>query len=299
MTYQVIQELNHHQSDVKAILSLDDGARLACASRDGSISLWARQADDIESPFVFESDFRGHDAYVNSLAHVVPDADKMQGWLASGGNSTMILLHPLDKLDSEATICLLGHTHNVCALHYSQPQKLLASASWDTTARIWMRRGNDWACQLVLEGHRQAVWDVTIVDDTPWQGCYITASGERAVHDFTTNWQPMARYGYGIVKGKLCDDLSAAQNLYAAWRCYPLGSWPVLQMMRELCPHLCLIFSVIRIWDGQGRTIASLHGHDAYIYHVSATANGLMSSGEDQTTVGRESCSTHLTEPVE
>lgn len=176
LAYQVIQDIEHHRSDVKAVLSLEGGTKLACTSRDGTVSLWSRQPD-IDS-FVHEADFQGHDAYVNSVAHVAPDEDGKRGYLASGGNSTMILLHSLDSLSPQIAFCLIGHTHNVCALHYSPSRKLLGSSSWDTTARIWARSGDDWVTRHVLGGHRAAVWDVKILDDAAWQANYVTASGE-------------------------------------------------------------------------------------------------------------------------
>lgn len=177
-SYQLVNELDHHRSDVKAVLSLNDGAQLACASRDGCVSLWTRQHVDCNTPFVFEASFGGHDAYVNSLAHIAAEGDDTRGLLASGGNSTMILIHSLDAVENDALFCLLGHTHNVCALHYSSKRKMLASASWDGTARTWIRGEDDWVCQRVLEGHRAAVWDVKIVDDEAWECRMLTASGE-------------------------------------------------------------------------------------------------------------------------
>ncbi|BEI83943.1 hypothetical protein CcaverHIS002_0405470 [Cutaneotrichosporon cavernicola] len=175
-TYRVIQELGHHESDVKAVLALKDDALLACASRDGLISLWTKQPHGDESPFGFKTALRGHNAYVNSLAHIPPENSESRGRLASGGNSTMVLIHSLDTMQDEPISCLIGHSHNVCALHYSSSQKLLASASWDCTARIWKYDGDNWVCQRVLEGHQQAVWDVKIVANDSWQGPFITAS---------------------------------------------------------------------------------------------------------------------------
>lgn len=179
-TFRVIQELGRHNSDVKAVLALDNDAQLACASRDGLISLWTKQTRDNEPVYDFEAAFRGHDAYVNSLAHITSGDDGSRGCLASGGNSTMILMHSLDTMQAEPTTALVGHTHNVCALHYSPSRNLLASSSWDCTARIWKRDGDDWACQHVLAGHQQAVWDVKIVPDESRPGPYVTASGEPA-----------------------------------------------------------------------------------------------------------------------
>lgn len=283
-TYQVIQELGHHESDVKAVLALDKDARLACASRDGLISLWKRQPSDNGRPYVFEAPFRGHDAYVNSLAHIPYEDGESLGWLASGGNSTIILIHSLDTMQDEPTSALIGHTHNVCALFYSPPRKLLASASWDCTARIWKRNGDDWVCAQVLQGHQQAVWDVKVVPDDSWQGRFITASGESGVHVFTYI-KRAGISGCGALREKLCSGSSAAQNRFEAWLCSPRGRWPARQTTGGQGSPTASNFSVIRVWS-EGEVIASLLGHTDYIYQVAATERGLVSCGEDQTSVG-------------
>lgn len=179
-SYQLVHELEHHRSDVKAVLSVNNGAQLVCASRDGCVSLWTRNSGDDNAPFVFEANFRGHDAYVNSLAHIVAEDGDQRGLVASGGNSTMILIHSLDSVEKDPLLCLLGHTNNVCALHYSSKRKMLASASWDGTARLWIPTDGKWMCHRMLDGHRQAVWDVKVIDEDAWECRVLTASGEHS-----------------------------------------------------------------------------------------------------------------------
>ena len=121
-------------------------------------------------------------------------------FIASGGNSSMILLHSLDTLDPDSTHALLGHALNVCTLAYSRQRRRLISGSWDKTARVWGDRraasttsptppapdpsqaetepetGEEigWEREVVLEGHDEAVWGVAIVDEGPKEGCYLT-----------------------------------------------------------------------------------------------------------------------------
>lgn len=121
------------------------------------------------------------------------------GYIASGGNSSMILLHSLRTLDQEPKYTLRGHGLNVSTLHYSTKRRKLISGSWDKTARIWGRpdasadagadsdnnrvKFGEWECEMVLEGHDEAVWGVLAIDEGPQAGGWLTASGR-----FTPHW---------------------------------------------------------------------------------------------------------------
>jgi len=201
--YRLLSELEpRNESDVKTVIAVHD-THLATGSRDKSVNLWKLNAPsdrsaadaDIEPSdalFTLIATFAGHDEYVNSLAHI-PTNEGLLGLLASGGNSSLILLHNLDTLAPEAEDCLIGHTANVCALSYSATLGKLASCSWDCTARVWSRSTTEaeagadaepkskWACEVVLEGHEQAVWDCRIFETGAHAGCYITGSGTSGI----------------------------------------------------------------------------------------------------------------------
>ena len=94
--------------------------------------------------------------------------------LASGGNSALILLHSLESFASDSVDCLIGHALNVCTLAYSSALNKLVSGSWDHTARIWSRTREGWTCELVLDGHDEAVWGVAAIDEGVKKGCFLT-----------------------------------------------------------------------------------------------------------------------------
>lgn len=108
-------------------------------------------------------------------------------YIASGGNSSLILLHSLSSLDPEPVHTLIGHSLNVSTMNYSSKRQKLISGSWDRTARIWgrasstenkeEREGGGWECMAVLEEHEEAVWGVLAIDAGPEQGGWLTASG--------------------------------------------------------------------------------------------------------------------------
>lgn len=96
--------------------------------------------------------------------------------LVSGGNSALILFHSLDTLKADPVDRLAGHALNVCTLTYSSTLKKLVSGSWDHTARVWSRSGGEWECELVLDGHSEAVWGIGAIDGGSRKGCFLTGT---------------------------------------------------------------------------------------------------------------------------
>lgn len=106
-------------------------------------------------------------------------------YIASGGNSSLILLHSLSTLSPDPVHTLIGHSLNVSTLQYSPKRQKLISGSWDRTARIWAPPGpssKEWECVKVLEEHEEAVWGVLAIDSGPEEGGWLTASGTSSDH---------------------------------------------------------------------------------------------------------------------
>jgi WD40 repeat protein len=148
--------------------------------------------------------------------------------IASGGNSSLILLHELHPSypTTEPVTALVGHHANVCTLAYSSRRGRLISSSWDCAARIWRRRESseahtcpeakttvgDWECEKVLSGHSAAVWGVAIFEEGPREGCFITGElllgfdtwyGETILNAVRTFCQdlPIDISSFGITRG--------------------------------------------------------------------------------------------------
>ncbi|WVQ64045.1 uncharacterized protein L199_002204 [Kwoniella botswanensis] len=240
-----------HQSDVKAVLAISDDL-IASASRDQSVGIWTRSGN---TKFELKALLGGHHAYVNSLAHVPSSNDTdTEDLLASGGNSSLILLHSLKTFSPESEHCLIGHSLNVCTLSYSTKRKKLISGSWDQTARIWSRslESREWVCERVLEGHEQAVWGVAIIDEGPKANCYVTA--DRLIHLWNEEGEILQRF-----KGSPEPVRSLAIS--------PGGE------------------TLVRIWNFGGTVLNRLKGHKDYVYQVVPGKMGveLVSCGEDHT----------------
>nr|XP_018259045.1 uncharacterized protein I303_08588 [Kwoniella dejecticola CBS 10117]OBR81203.1 hypothetical protein I303_08588 [Kwoniella dejecticola CBS 10117] len=246
--FQLSQELEpSHQGDVKAVLTISDDM-IASASRDSSVGIWTRNGD---SGFELKSLLNGHHAYVNSLAYIPSTDDNVDDdLLASGGNSSVILLHSLKTLASESQHCLIGHSLNVCALAFSTEHQKLISGSWDQTARIWSRRSGEWKMDVVLAGHDQAVWGVSIVDSGPKTGCSLTA--DRMI--FLWNEQ-----------GEILQRFKGSPEPVRSLAVLPGG-----EAFVSACND-----NLIRIWNFEGAVLDSLRGHKDYVYQVTLGSQGM------------------------
>ncbi|WVQ75434.1 hypothetical protein IAR50_005059 [Cryptococcus sp. DSM 104548] len=256
-----------HSGDVKAVLAVD-GDLLVSASRDSSVAVWKLNKGQFDLVALLE----GHGAYVNSLAYISPTAEDQNRYIASGGNSGVILIHNLTTLQTSSQACLIGHALNVCALSSSSNRQKLISGSWDMTARVWSKEerqsvegegdvgGGQWKTDVVLEGHEQAVWDVAFAEGSA-EGTYLTCSADRLVNLWDDNGQLLRRF-----KGSPEPVRSLA--------ILPFGETFVTACNDGL----------IRLWDFTGSILKTLQGHKDYTYRVIVGTDGrLVSCGEDHT----------------
>lgn len=191
--YRLAALLEGHTSDVRSLCTapLSSSRQLLSTSRDGSTRLWT-QMD--AGKWTQEREWReGHEGFVNAVCFVpavegeedqsgescpafLPDFETSHlfktGYVATAGADALIQLYALGSPSSSPVQTLLGHAHNVCALHSSRDGQTLVSASWDGTARVWKRRRGaaetdegEWSCERVLADHGAAVWDIQMVED--------------------------------------------------------------------------------------------------------------------------------------
>ncbi|KAL7421189.1 Sir2 histone deacetylase Hst2 [Cryptotrichosporon argae] len=251
MSYKLSQQLKPaHLQDVKAVLAINDNT-LASASRDGSVAIWKKDV----GKFALKALLRGHDAYVNSLAHVMED-----NTILSGGNSSLILAHSLDSLSPESVAALTGHQLNVCVLRYKD--ETLISGSWDMTARVWTKEGKEWGCRGVLEAHNAAVWGVDIVPAVEEGNHvrYLTGSADKTIRLWSHTFDCVGVFKSSPEPVRSLSLLSDGSHFYSA------------------CND-----GRIRVWDLSGRVMGTFSGHPDYAYEVVATPEGAVSCGEDHT----------------
>lgn len=184
---------------VASLVFLPDG-RLVGATRGGGNFVWAPDRPDDAPRKVF------NDRPIRSLA---AGAD---GRLAAGTDQGTILI--LTKGVEGAATELTGHTSAVTSLRFSPDGKRLATASLDSTIRLWDIEHPERE-PIVLTGHNGWIWAV----DFASRGQRLVSGGaDRTVRSWPTLVEPLAAGICQRVKRTL-----TAQE----WREYTSGDIPL------------------------------------------------------------------------
>ncbi|RDJ19708.1 hypothetical protein DWF00_19710 [Bosea caraganae] len=160
------QELRGHGGPVRALAVSPDGNIAISGSFDTSAILWDLARSQALAVL------RGHDSSVNAVA-ALPD-----GRFATGGEDGRVLLWRIGRPEPEAR--LEGHSGPIASLAPSPDGKLLASASWDGTARVTPLASGE---AVVISGHRGPVSAVAFAPD----GSSVVTGG----HDGTIRITPL------------------------------------------------------------------------------------------------------------
>ncbi|TFK94785.1 phospholipase A-2-activating protein [Polyporus arcularius HHB13444] len=246
MPYRLSASLSAHANDVKAVASPTNDLILS-ASRDSTAIAWTRSA---QSSFSQESVLKAGQNYVNSVAYLPPAPGAPQGYAVTGGQDSVINIYALPCPKGEPSFSLLGHKHNVCALHTTEDGTII-SGSWDNTAKVW----KDFKLLYDLVGHQQAVWAVLAIDG----GQFLTGSADNTIKLWKQH-----------------------KNV----RTYPGHTQAVrgLALITDIGFASCSNDSEIRIWTMEGDCVYTLSGHTNFVYSLSVLSNGdIVSSGEDRT----------------
>src|SRR5215510_409249 len=141
-------QLRGHGGPVRALAISSDGAQAVSGSFDTSAIRWSLSKNAAEQVLRF------HDGAVNAVAFLA------DGRIATSGEDARIAIWTPGA--AQPSTVLAGHTAPVVALAVSPDSTMLASASWDHTARVWPLAGG---APRVFEGHAQNVNGVAFAPD--------------------------------------------------------------------------------------------------------------------------------------
>src|SRR4051794_26090297 len=141
-------ELAGHGGAVRALAISPDGKRAVSGSFDASALLWSVPSESAEQVLRFHSDA------VNAVTFL-PD-----GRIATAGADAPIPIWTASSLQPYPG--LEGHNAPIVGLAASPDGSTLASASWDSTVRLWPLRSG---AGRVLQGHTQNVNGVAFTPD--------------------------------------------------------------------------------------------------------------------------------------
>jgi cytochrome c len=141
-------QMRGHGGPVRALAISPDGQHAVSGSFDTSAIRWSLTRN------VAEQVMRFHDNAVNAVAWL------KDGRIATAGADAHIAIWTVGKQEPDRV--LNGHTGPIVSLAVSPDGATLASASWDTTARLWPLKGGT---PRVLQGHAQGVNGVAFTPD--------------------------------------------------------------------------------------------------------------------------------------
>jgi WD40 repeat protein/serine/threonine protein kinase len=165
-TGQVLGIVGKHDNQIWGMAFSADGARLATASNDGTVRVWAWDPKHLAVNQQPELKLAVRvDGYGNRVAF-----SRDGKHLATGGEGSLVDIW--DAQTGERRHRLAGHTGDVFALAFSPDARWLATAGEDTTVRIW--DAARWTLRRTLRGHTGLVMSVAFSPDS-----HRLASGSR------------------------------------------------------------------------------------------------------------------------
>ncbi|KAI5950797.1 DOA1 [Candida jiufengensis] len=253
MVFKLSSTLTGHEQDVKSLANttIDSQSVLISVSRDSTTRIWQNpNTSSIDSTIVFNSPTK---SFLNSTA--VIERSNGEKLIASGGQDAMIYLSEFNSnnFDHDSKYQLIGHQGNVCAMNYENGEFI--SSSWDGTAIVWNL--DEFIPKYILNKHESSVWDCKLVAKDK----YLTASADKIIKLWHGDHVVQEFKGHSDVIRKLL-------VLH--------GSNQFLSSSND---------GTIKLWDlNTGANIATLFGHDSFVYDLALLSNGnLVSTGEDRT----------------
>lgn len=168
--------LFQHPEQVLKLAASPDGNFIAFGDRTGAVMLWDMQKNLAETIYTIEGGMPVNAIAFNHSGDVLAFGGELGDLVFWDTNGRVVL--------SEVT----AHYSRISHLTFSKNDRLLASSSWDNTAKIWdMENIND--LPIVLEDHKSWVRFTAFSPDNKY---LITASEDNLLRKWYTDYREMA-----------------------------------------------------------------------------------------------------------
>ncbi|MDF5720148.1 MAG: CHAT domain-containing protein [Rhizonema sp. PD37] len=283
--HTLLTTLNGHKSRVNAVAISPDSQTIASASEEGIVKLWKRDG-------TLKTTINAHNAAIWGVAFS-PDCKTVASasydntvklWKLDGesalqegiqrqsprsGNPPAVLAPPqatdvsVSGSDGGASprrgtlqTTLIGHTDYVNAVAFSPDNQMIATASDDTTVKLWRRDGT---YITTLPGHTNEVWGVTFSPDSQM---IVSTSRDKTVKLWRRN-------------GTLLTTLHGHTGFVTAVAFSPQGNIFATASVDK----------TVKLWRSDGTLLTTFHGHNAPVWGVAFSPQGNMiaSTGDDKT----------------
>jgi WD40 repeat protein/energy-coupling factor transporter ATP-binding protein EcfA2 len=237
--------LSAHTKAVDEAIFSRDGKLIATASRDGTINLWDTQQilasqgntepiikilnNGKSGVIVFHPDPQKH-------LLIISDSEGVIYFFDYGINRDTNIV----KSDSLPKI--KAHDANILRLAFSPDGQILATASDDTTVKLWHKINNQWQSSITLQGHTGGIEDIKFSHDGK---TIATASKDNTAKLWTT-------------QGKLLKTFK--------------GHKAIVTSVSFSNNDRILVTSsddrTIKLWNSKGKLLATIQGHTAEVNSV-------------------------------
>jgi WD40 repeat protein len=294
VTGELLSTLSGHRDSVRALAFSSEGDLLATASDDQTVRLWNRRGQLLQT-------LQGHSDGVATVAFNPTDRTLVSGsddgtlkiWQLTGSSAVT----GSNAVTGTLLRTLQGHRAGVQAVSFSPFGETIASASLDSTIKLWNRQG---VLLATLRGHSKPVYGLSFSRNGR---TLVSASADETMRIWATKTPfltPLVGHDAGVTSVAFNPtDLTVVtgsdDRSLRVWnrRGALLQTWTKHQAgVTDLAihPNGNLIASAsrdrtVKLWNRQGTLLDSFAAHRAAVRTVQFSPRGqvIASGGEDRT----------------
>ena len=179
MNWTISNCIKAHEADVRSVSFIKNTNLIVTGSRDKTCHIYDLSSNQLVTVL------QGHDSYVQTIT-----VDPSENLIYTGCNDNKIRGYDYSEFKDEnksprgpgqinPILTLTDHKDSVVAIDLDE--KILVSASWDKSAKVFKKSGvrTEEKSVVSLEGHEAAIWDVKILTV---RRQVLTASADKSIN---------------------------------------------------------------------------------------------------------------------